>query len=641
MVQARRKKMANQSRDTYVLTNIMHQLLNKTPIIHPRHYVGVRMQQGVPLVDADWNELEDIRRMELILFLKYFFGNGVPISDSGFKITESAEENNFSIGPGIILAEGKFVINEKLTTYKTQPHDPPVPPLLATPPSNSTDIVYLDTWEKETDSGVAGDVRIMDDRIGIETCQRIERLWKVRVKTGAGDLSTITNEPGHVYIPLSLLNREAQNARVGVNMIVDLRKTGLTVAEHLKIPLYVERLGDILDYARFSAMLKNLKTILFAMITTDTLPYELNQPDDKELLFFALQQLLNLTQTGMVQSSFKNMNNADGLLFMNNLYDEQTSFLTILEDKGNKNNTAAAFIEKYRKYLDGNVNEYIKGLKLALTNHDLLEAVKAQELINIKLSETGDILPEGAVYIQYMEVFPYEKMKYNKPYTFTFDIESHVLNLPPGESEEFEVKVTMNPPSWQATLDKTTLTLVNNGGKDTVIVTVTPNSQDNMSHLLLEAYASRNQLLKSTQPALPLSYDEFPPAPKFLIYAGPGLVNGELHVPGATLAAANGFPIRFYLHNSSPDKNRKYSLTYYLTLKSGPTSGWSPLDTSPQTDNYTIPYQVSMSLFVRIYGPNDPGREGTIFITATLTEEDGIPVSGGETQSEEIDFIVI
>ena len=30
-----------------------------------KHYVGVRLQQGVPLLDADWNELEDLRRLEL------------------------------------------------------------------------------------------------------------------------------------------------------------------------------------------------------------------------------------------------------------------------------------------------------------------------------------------------------------------------------------------------------------------------------------------------------------------------------------------------------------------------------------------------------------------------------------------------
>lgn len=51
-----------------------------------KHYVGVRLQQGVPIVDEDWNELEDIRKEELRAFLKWFVGDGVPVGDSGFKI---------------------------------------------------------------------------------------------------------------------------------------------------------------------------------------------------------------------------------------------------------------------------------------------------------------------------------------------------------------------------------------------------------------------------------------------------------------------------------------------------------------------------------------------------------------------------
>lgn len=56
-----------------------------------KHYVGVRLQQGVPIVDADWNELEDIRKFELETFLKWFVGNGVPLGNDGFKI-EHADE---------------------------------------------------------------------------------------------------------------------------------------------------------------------------------------------------------------------------------------------------------------------------------------------------------------------------------------------------------------------------------------------------------------------------------------------------------------------------------------------------------------------------------------------------------------------
>jgi hypothetical protein len=33
-------------------------------------YVNVRLQQGVPLVDADLNELDDVRKFELRAFLK-------------------------------------------------------------------------------------------------------------------------------------------------------------------------------------------------------------------------------------------------------------------------------------------------------------------------------------------------------------------------------------------------------------------------------------------------------------------------------------------------------------------------------------------------------------------------------------------
>ncbi|MFI5910932.1 DUF6519 domain-containing protein [Dactylosporangium sp. NPDC051541] len=51
-----------------------------------KHYVGVRLQQGVPLVDADWNEQEDIRRYEVQAFLKWFVGDGVPFNNDGFRI---------------------------------------------------------------------------------------------------------------------------------------------------------------------------------------------------------------------------------------------------------------------------------------------------------------------------------------------------------------------------------------------------------------------------------------------------------------------------------------------------------------------------------------------------------------------------
>ena len=52
-----------------------------------KHYVGVRLQQGVPLLDTDWNELEDLRKYEMQSFIKNFIGNGVPSNNDGFLVS--------------------------------------------------------------------------------------------------------------------------------------------------------------------------------------------------------------------------------------------------------------------------------------------------------------------------------------------------------------------------------------------------------------------------------------------------------------------------------------------------------------------------------------------------------------------------
>lgn len=51
-----------------------------------KNYTSVRLQQGVPLVDADWNEMEDIRRNEVRQALRTFVGDAVTTADDGFRI---------------------------------------------------------------------------------------------------------------------------------------------------------------------------------------------------------------------------------------------------------------------------------------------------------------------------------------------------------------------------------------------------------------------------------------------------------------------------------------------------------------------------------------------------------------------------
>src|SRR5258705_11472093 len=77
------------------------------PVITPdtfnalNRYVSVRLQQGVPLVDADWNALDDTRRFELRAFLKWYVGDGVPYGNDGFRIQSVGANDDFKISSGI------------------------------------------------------------------------------------------------------------------------------------------------------------------------------------------------------------------------------------------------------------------------------------------------------------------------------------------------------------------------------------------------------------------------------------------------------------------------------------------------------------------------------------------------------------
>ncbi|MBE9570806.1 MAG: hypothetical protein IMF11_09270 [Proteobacteria bacterium] len=211
-----------------------------------KHYVGVRLQQGVPLVDADWNEQEDIRKYELQAFLKWFVGNGIPKNNEGFRIlAASGTSNDFDIsggdgtteGAGRCIVEGWDVINESNLRYSSQPLynnaalaaqwgvDPLIP--LTTPVADRVDTVYLDVWEREVDGTEDSD--LINPAIGIETCVRLKREWVVRVAEGTSILPTLPSD--HFFYKLASLKRPAENAVINKENITDLRTTCLNLAD--------------------------------------------------------------------------------------------------------------------------------------------------------------------------------------------------------------------------------------------------------------------------------------------------------------------------------------------------------------------------------------------------------------------------
>ena len=224
-------------------------------------YVNVRMQQGVPIVDADVNELDDIRKFELRAFLKWFVGDGVPDGNDGFRIDGADRDNDFLIRFGGSASEGATPAEQGLRNvgrmiadgldvtiaadlafseqelYQLNPGAEtlaarlkvPVVPELATPTTNTVIAAYLDVWETLVTAD--DDTALLHSGLGVETCARVRRDWVVRVREGrsapsAGDADFI---PGHSYVLLAHIGRRGGKPQIRGADVVDRRHQRLQV----------------------------------------------------------------------------------------------------------------------------------------------------------------------------------------------------------------------------------------------------------------------------------------------------------------------------------------------------------------------------------------------------------------------------
>jgi hypothetical protein len=190
-----------------------------------KNYVGVRLQQGVPVLDADWNELNDVTRQELYDTLSFTFTDGIPPGGFDFEVLGRPEPNDFYILAGTGLIQGRPIRLRNNVRYSTQPWTDPqraardgvaVIPPLTTPPGPPegapprTDIVYLDVWDREV--GSTEDTNLINPAIGVETCVRLKREAAVRVAEGTAELPTAP--AGHAFLPLALLHRPRNQEQI-------------------------------------------------------------------------------------------------------------------------------------------------------------------------------------------------------------------------------------------------------------------------------------------------------------------------------------------------------------------------------------------------------------------------------------------
>jgi len=369
--------MGDYSRDSFKLTNTLHQLQTGETVVDPRHYVGVRMQQGVPLLDSDWNELEDIRRYDVQLSLRHFYGDGIPLGNNGFQIGPVTTDNNFKIENGIALVAGMLVVNASpALTYGDQAVSLAfsLPSLSAPLTGIRTDLVYLDVWEEQvtTSSASRGDERLTNLAIGVETCTRIERRWVVRVAEGVDDLADVTQDAGHVYMALALLRRIEGENRIPVHRITDLRRTGLSVAQNLKVPVHVERGIVVVDSQALAQLLDGLRSILFARLRDNELFVNTVTDHSRTVVYLAVQQMTQICITSALQAKTNNLTNADALEVLSTLFTAQEAFLDELDARGDAGSAKTSFVTQYRLLLTGGPG--VGGIQSPLTEIDLIGA---------------------------------------------------------------------------------------------------------------------------------------------------------------------------------------------------------------------------------------------------------------------------
>jgi hypothetical protein len=202
-----------------------------------KRYTAVRLQQGVPLVDADWNELQDVTRTELYDAMLVALPNAMSPS----MLLTPVGNNDLQLNTGIALVQGRPAKLNTPLRYSAQRYaNPttaaadgvPVTPPLTTPTQPRTDLVFIDVFEREV--GSAEDPSIVNTAIGVETAVRLRRELVLRVAEGGQG----TGIPvGHMGFLIAAINRPAGVAAMTQDMIDDVApRNPVATFEDIAVP---------------------------------------------------------------------------------------------------------------------------------------------------------------------------------------------------------------------------------------------------------------------------------------------------------------------------------------------------------------------------------------------------------------------
>lgn len=188
-----------------------------------RGYVGVQIEQGVPVLDRDLNLMTELMAATVRSVLTNFIGNGVAAESDAFRIVNEGDVNDFRIGgPGVCLVNGWEVQIAESILYSEQEG---VAPLTTPPTGNRQDIAYLDVWTSEVMGQVDPDL-LNDADVGMQTSVRRLLNWRVRVAEGTAIPAPAAD---HLHYRLATMSRTAP-ALSNIGSVTDERQVRLNLA---------------------------------------------------------------------------------------------------------------------------------------------------------------------------------------------------------------------------------------------------------------------------------------------------------------------------------------------------------------------------------------------------------------------------
>ncbi len=201
-----------------------------------RRFVGVRLQQGVPLLDRDWNEAEDIRRFFERSLRRNYIGPGVS-DQAGFRIDPApgSPANDFLIQPGHCIVDGWDITNGNPLLYSQQAGVPVIP---APGGQAQTLVVYIDP--EVTRIGAVDDSTLKNAQdVNLETCLRDRLDWAVKIAIPP------EHPTANAYL-IASIQRPANTTVITADMIADLRRVRLNLSETVDRTVSLEKTAQSL-----------------------------------------------------------------------------------------------------------------------------------------------------------------------------------------------------------------------------------------------------------------------------------------------------------------------------------------------------------------------------------------------------------